>query len=215
MEKAQPNVSAAVAVRDTETHSGNRPAPGNRQCQPFRPGEKHVMYFPVKLRRSLVGVFGLVTAVTVSSACTAASSQEDPPPKTSAIDPVLSQLSPCDALKPQQERSLGAESGGNPDDVDSPSACSWQLDDGSTSVSLHPRKSLREIDFPEAYQRPHSINGRAGRVVMEKTGDTCIVAIKVNDSESVSVDSRASGGTDSCDLAKKVAPMVERNIPES
>ncbi|WP_017973533.1 DUF3558 family protein [Actinopolyspora halophila] len=174
------------------------------------------MHVPVKLRRSLVGAFGLVTAMTVSSACTAASSEEPPPPtKAVASDPVLSQLSPCDALKPQQERSLGAASGGTPDDVDSPSTCSWQLADGSTSTSLHPRKSLREIDFPEAYQRPHAINDSGGRLVIAKNSDTCIVAISVNDSESISVDAEGSGGTDSCDLANKVALMVERNIPEN
>ncbi|NHD18649.1 MULTISPECIES: DUF3558 family protein [unclassified Actinopolyspora] len=175
------------------------------------------MHVPARMRRGVVAALGLVTAMTVSSACSAASSEEapPPPPKTSAGDPVLSGLSPCDALKPQQERSLGAASGGTSEDVDDPSTCSWQLADGSTSVSLHPRKSLRQIDFPEAYQRPHAINDSGGRLVISKNSDTCTVAISVNPSESISVDAEGSGGTNSCDLANEVAPLVERNIPES
>ncbi|WP_084134272.1 DUF3558 family protein, partial [Actinopolyspora erythraea] len=98
------------------------------------------------------------------------------------------------------------------------STCQWKITRTSgIDVSIYRDKHIGQINFPKDETSPTKINGR--EAILAKTGKyNCSLAFKVSSSSAISVSSTAEATAPvetACDLVKKAAPMVERNISDN
>ncbi|MGJ7906873.1 DUF3558 family protein [Actinopolyspora sp. H202] len=127
----------------------------------------------------------------------------------------LENISPCETLNQKQENKINTENTGTTREAAGSKSCRWTLNEGALSVAFHPNSTLGDINLSEGDTRPFSVNSKKGKISQGISGESCTVAIPVNNSETVTVDTLGEGNTTSCDLAKKIAPMVEQNISDS
>ncbi|WP_092976133.1 DUF3558 family protein [Actinopolyspora lacussalsi] len=167
--------------------------------------------------RKFETLLGILCLVFVASGCSQSPAQDSPNSATESTEKtLLSNLSPCEALTQKQESKIEASGPGSPEEVVDVKACRWGLTSGNINISFYPEKTINDLDFSEGQVSGFKVGNKQGKLVKGNTEDLCTVAIPVNNnSESISVDAQGKGNTTSCDLAKKIAPMVEQNISDS
>ncbi|NYH79472.1 hypothetical protein FHR84_002810 [Actinopolyspora biskrensis] len=158
-----------------------------------------------------------MTILPLVSSCSSSEPQQTPSTtnNSASTKKILSSMSPCDTLTQKQKNTLGIENKGKTNETLGAESCEWRTREGSTNIVLHTDKSMEDLEVSNQETSSFSIGNRQGRVSLEETLGVCSVVIPVNDSESISVDAQGDGNATSCEVAKKVAPMVEKNIPEN
>ncbi|MDP9644301.1 hypothetical protein J2S53_004246 [Actinopolyspora lacussalsi] len=127
----------------------------------------------------------------------------------------MSEVAPCETLTRNNQKSIATEGKGKSKEVLDARSCRWSISSGTVNVSLHSEKPIEELNFSKGTKKEYSINKKNGLLAIGNTEGICTVAIPFGDSQTATVDVESLKTATSCDLAKKIAPMVEQNISDS
>ncbi|ASU77719.1 DUF3558 domain-containing protein [Actinopolyspora erythraea] len=154
--------------------------------------------------------------VALLTSCSSGQAQQDSQHKGK---PPLADTQPCSTLTENQKNKLDITTPGNISELDE-GTCRWKANGNNFNISIYKEKPLEKIDFSDAEAIEEiKVDKQDALLVKNNTGTgACSLAFAVTESSSVSVNSVADtpGDTETaCDLVKKAAPMVERNISDS
>lgn len=134
----------------------------------------------------------------------------------------LASTQPCDLLSGSELSQLGVGNHGTPDTGSGARTCSWQhpTDVSGTgylvAADVRDHQGIKDINTDGVTVTDHSVGRHQGRLLKDTSGgDGCTVVIGVTDSSRVDVQANTNQATvdASCQLALRVAPLVEARLP--
>ncbi|WP_157062895.1 DUF3558 family protein [Actinopolyspora mortivallis] len=158
-------------------------------------------------------------SLTILASCGGPDGRKAPenmnPPGDSIEKTSLSSMLPCESLTREQEHDIRTQDTGTPKEIGNAKSCRWNLPEGALSVTFHADKSIKEINLSSGEKKTFKINQKEGVIATGISEGSCTAAIPANSAETVTIDAVGNNDTESCDLVRNVAPMVEKNISEN
>ncbi|NYH80349.1 hypothetical protein FHR84_003706 [Actinopolyspora biskrensis] len=126
----------------------------------------------------------------------------------------LARTNPCEQLTAANKEELGINEQGDSKELVGAVRCSWTTQNGTLTVALNPEDGIDDLNFSDGEQESYSIASKQGKIVRGSTGMDCTVAVPFDETSSISVGGLVDDIPSSCELAKKAAPMVWKNLSE-